>query len=455
MGSAIGKIEFVLSEFFRSFRKSLFKDILLMIMILIGSVMTIILCSYYFDMNEQNDINSENIENGTWYSAGFENFDDGDLYNSLSSIKGCKDILSYFEKMAFYENHPMFFADMQQSMFAFSDEMKLLFRENDFNKFLTEDHTSAFSGVINDELQTLIDLKSVHVDYNAYRLFGFKTVKGEGITEDNTILNSLRDDVPVVLGNAYENIINIGDRFHLSVAERVYPCKVVGILEENTYCPEDGQTNAGQINIDTYIVFPYGIRFRDVDGSLDDIEKYAFWDILAMSNSPNVLVDDSKNDFIDLVQGYNEIADEFSFPVMMIQGTSLGLNLLRSESKESVQIMLLVTIALVCFTIYSLFAAVYDKVQSNKKVYGIYLVNGCSIKMIVASYIMEITIIVIPSILAGNYIFDPYKLNYMVGNITPIKAMAYCIAVLNIIIVSAFALYVIGKVDTEKLIREE
>ena len=73
-----------------------------MIMILIGSVMTIILCSYYFDMNEQNDINSENIENGTWYSAGFENFDDGDLYNSLSSIKGCKDILSYFEKMAFY-----------------------------------------------------------------------------------------------------------------------------------------------------------------------------------------------------------------------------------------------------------------------------------------------------------------------------------------------------------------
>lgn len=455
MGSKIGKIEFLLSEFFRSFRKNLFKDILLMIMILIGSVMTIILCSYYFDMNEQNDINSENIENGTWYNAGFDNFDDADLYNNLSSVKGCKDIISYFEKMAFYENHPMFFADTQQSMFAFSDEMEPLFGENDYGTFLTEDHTSAFSGVIHDEIFNLIDLKSVHVDYNAYRMFGFKTVKGVGITEDNTLLNSLQDDVPVVLGNAYENIIDIGDRFQLSVAERVYPCKVVGILEENTYCPDGGQTKAGQINIDTYIVFPYGIRFSDINGGLEDIEKYAFWDILAMSNSPNVLVDDSNNDFIDLVQGYKEIADEFSFPVMMIQGTSLGLNLLRSESKESVQIMLLVTIALVCFTIYSLFAAVYDKVQSNKKVYGIYLVNGCSIKMIVASYIMEITVIVIPSILAGNYIFDPYKLNYMVGNITPIKAMVYCFAIINIIIVSAFAIYVMGKVDTEKLIREE
>ncbi len=424
-------------------------------MIIIGSVMTIILCSYYFDMNEKNGLNAENIEDGTWYSTGFKDDDSQKLSMNLSSVNGCKDIIGYFEKIAFYENHPMFFADTHQSMYAFEDDLVPLFKNNDYRMFLTDEHSSSFSGIINGETKNLIDLKCVQVDYNAYRMFGFNTVKGEGITESNVQLNSLQDDVPIVLGNAYSEIINIGDRFNLSLAERVYSCKVVGILEENTYCPEGGQTNVGQINIDTYIIFPYGIRFQNINGNLNDIEKYAFLHVFAMGNSPNVLVQDDKNEFAELVQGYKDIADEFSLPAMMIQGTSLGLNLLRNESKESVQIMLFATVALICFIIYSLFSAVYDKVQSNKKTYGIYLVNGCSVKLIVISYVLEIAIIVIPSILVGNYIFDPYKLEYMVGNIAPIKAMVYGIAMLIVIIVSAFSIYVIGKTDVEILIREE
>lgn len=117
--------------------------------------------------------------------------------------------------------------------------------------------------------------------------------------------------------------------------------------------------------------------------------------------------------------------------------------------------MLMITIALICFTLYSLFSAVYDKIQSNKKIYGIYLVNGCSLKMIVASYIMEIIVIVLPSIMTGIYIFDPYKLGYVVGNITSILALVYGIGAVVIMIVSLYAMYMIKKVDTEQLIREE
>lgn len=113
----MGKIEFVLSEFFRSFRKNLLKDILLMVMITIGSVMSVILCSYYLDLNEKNDLlNSQRIEDGTWYSAGFVGNDDESFYEQLSSIKGCNNIINYFEKIAYDEKNPMFFVDTQQSL---------------------------------------------------------------------------------------------------------------------------------------------------------------------------------------------------------------------------------------------------------------------------------------------------------------------------------------------------
>ena len=39
------KLKFILEEFYRSFKKSLFKDILLMIIFSISIVMAVILCS--------------------------------------------------------------------------------------------------------------------------------------------------------------------------------------------------------------------------------------------------------------------------------------------------------------------------------------------------------------------------------------------------------------------------
>lgn len=452
----MGKIEFVLSEFFRSFRKNLLKDILLMVMITIGSVMSVILCSYYLDLNEKNDLlNSQRIEDGTWYSAGFVGNDDEYFYEQLSSIKGCNNIINYFEEIAYDEKNPMFFVDTQQSMNAVVDEVENLFNQDDYKKFTTEDNPLPFSAVIDGEIHTVIDLKCIHVDYNAYKIFGFKTIEGEGITDKNTLLVSLKEEVPIVLGNAYKGIIEVGDKLRLSIVGNVYPCKVIGILEENSYCYEYGNTNVEQINIDNYILFPYGIRFRDVDGEYEDISKYAVWDMHTLTNGSNVLVGNSRSDLTEIVQKYYAISQEYSLPSLKLDGVSLGLKMLRNESKERVQIMLMITIALICFTLYSLFSAVYDKIQSNKKIYGIYLVNGCSLKMIVASYIMEIIVIVLPSIMTGIYIFDPYKLGYVVGNITSILALVYGIGAVVIMIVSLYAMYMIKKVDTEQLIREE
>ena len=67
--------------------------------------------------------------------------------------------------------------------------------------------------------------------------------------------------------------------------------------------------------------------------------------------------------------------------------------------------MLILTIALLCFTLYALFVTFYDKIQSNSRVYGIYLINGCSLTMILLPCLLEIAIILLPAVFFSRYVF--------------------------------------------------
>lgn len=446
----MGKLEFVLYEFFRSLKNNLIKDILFMLMITTGVIMTVIMSSYYFDLNE-NSYTPQNMDGGTWYGAGIdmEGFDE-----NLLSVKGCVDIFEYYKKIMYYDKHPMCFTDTQQSMFADLKQLPCFNDSSVYEKFLTVDHPSVFSASVMNEIKTLVDLKSIHLDYNAYRIFGLQTIEGEGITEENTLIDNAHADIPVVLGNGYKDMLNIGDRFDLSVLDYVYPCKVAGILEKGALCPEDGNTKAGMIDLDTYIIFPYGIRFRDVTGNVDDIQKYAFWDVLSIVNGSHVLVQD-KGDLSKLINGYVNIANEFDLPPLRISGISLGLNLLYNESAESIRIILMITIVLLCFTLYALLVAICDKVQSNSKTYGIYLMNGSSVFMILVSYVLEIIVIALPSVLISKYVFSYYNLGAYVESTTNIIRAVYCFVGAIVLIAVIFTAYMIRKIDTEYLIKQE
>ena len=55
-------------EFFRSFRKNLFKDIILMVIFSICSVMIVLMGSYYLDLGERYADSAQYYnEEGIWY----------------------------------------------------------------------------------------------------------------------------------------------------------------------------------------------------------------------------------------------------------------------------------------------------------------------------------------------------------------------------------------------------
>ena len=157
-------------------------------------------------------------------------------------------------------------------------------------------------------------------------------------------------------------------------AHRIFSCKVIGILNKGISIPESGDKRMGMKSLDTYIVFPYGMQVINNPTETKDLEKFAFSAYIALDNGLiNVPDSDDMRKQVDLLR---EAGKRFSLPPIRIMGTSMGIDLLRKESANSIRIMLVLTIVLLCFTFYGLFVTFYDKVKSNSRTYGIYLMNG-------------------------------------------------------------------------------
>lgn len=228
-----------------------------------------------------------------------------------------------------------------------------------------------------------------------------------------------------------------------------YPCEVVGILERGSQCPEDGDTRGGIVQLDSYVLFPYGIYMSGDEKKAGDLEKYAFMDFVALDNGA-VRVD--KKNLNELVSTYRDIGNEFSLPPIRVVGTSMGLNLLRKESATNIRILMILTITLLCFAFYGLFVTFYDKIQSNRKVYGVYLMNGCSLNMMLLPCLFEILVILLPAIITTRYVFT-YDNVGGGANIEVILRTAYFFCGISFLVGAGFIVHLMRGVDTERLIR--
>ena len=442
-------MNFMLREFFRSFKGSLLKNILLMLLFTISVIISVIMFTYYADVKERDsDIVQEN-ENGVWYSMDFccRNGEYTEVFNTLSTAKGCRNLVDYGQTLRNLDDWPLYTLHTQQNMWTKEKDFKALIGNNDYHRFLPTYRKESFSAYIGEETCLMFDLKCAQIDVRGYRMFGLKTEEGSDFTEENTTLDQASDEVPIILGNGYKGIVSVGQTMDLYFDDDPYQCKVIGILEQNAQLPMAGDSLGEMISLDSYIIFPYGIRFSGQTAKTKEIHKFAYLEYWALGNA-SVWMEDGKK-MNQLVLTLRDKGEEFGLPPIQVIGTSLGLDLLRKEAATGIRILLILTIVLICFTFYALFVTFYDKIQSNTRVYGIYLMNGCSLKMIVLPFLFEVFIIIFPAILIGRYIFGLMGVEPIILNIV------YCFAGLAFLIGSGFIIYLMKGVDTEYLIRQK
>ena len=348
------KIIFIVEEFFRSFRKSLFKNILLMFMFSTGLFMAVLMGSYYLELGQQYSDAISYTEDGIWY--GITVFDDFEEFtSSFVTTDGCINMLEYYEALSHWEENPIYAAATDQGVNVREEDFKKIFHNISYDGFLNQNHPTAFQAYFgnagNDgQIETVLGVKSAQLDFQAYRIFALKTEEGEGFTEDNMTIKTAADTIPIVLGNDYKGIIPIGHKLDINIAGTgcVYPCQVVGILEQGMQIPENGDATQDMVTMDSYILFPYGIQISDKQAEAGGTERYAYLDLISLENAAVRMKNEDES--IQLVNKFQKLGQEFGLPPVQLNGTSLGLDLFRKESAASVQVILILTIVLIFFT---------------------------------------------------------------------------------------------------------
>ena len=108
------KLRFMAEEFFRSFRMSLFKNLLLMVVFSISLVMVVIMGSYYFELGDRYSDSVKKIGDQTWYYMTIlgEEESMNEFEDAFTSAAGCYDMMEYEAELRSSRDYPILsFAD--------------------------------------------------------------------------------------------------------------------------------------------------------------------------------------------------------------------------------------------------------------------------------------------------------------------------------------------------------
>lgn len=449
----MGKIRFIFEEFFRSFQKGIIKNILLMIMFFICITMTVLMSSYYLDLGERDSDSVGNYDkDGTWYNIRFAGEDWLEFEKSFRTAKDSQNVMDYYEEIYSTPSHPVMSINTTQTILLIEDECDKYIPDDKVRIFQAQDSAGNFGAEIDGVSEEYRAFKSVQCDANAYEYFGFKTAEGEGITSDNTTLNSPSDELPIVLGNSYSNFMDVGTRLRIAIngTDYLLNCKVVGILEQGSKVHNFGKSDQELVSLDTYIIFPYGINLNFETKDNDVLARYAYINYYSLNTCQMMFR--YNTEFREITELFSQIGNNHNLPPMSSTGTSLGQNLFRKEAAGNIKIMLIISICLVCFTLFSLFLIIYNKIKNNQEIYGIYLMNGCSTSMITIPFMMEIAAIIIPSLILGRYIFRQEMISIYFHADAIINAV-YMVVLAAYLLGVVFLVCIMRGVDTEKLIK--
>lgn len=444
------KIRFMVEEFLRSFQKSLLKNLLLMAMFSISLVMTVIMGSYYFDLGDRYRDATRQVGDRTWCALDLMTENDSEIENSLTTVTGCQNMMDYYEALRSSKECPVISLDTP-IIYMKEDDIDRCFGDRSYLNFQAEWQREAFAMDFEEEgTCSVLNMNCAQVDLGAYRYFGLRTQEGEGFTEQNMKLEHWSDPIPIVLGSDYKGIVKPGEEFSIWCWGYVYPCRVAGILEKGASIAESrAASNAGVCLLDSRVLFPFGIQVSEPAETVDEIKKYAYLSYLSLQFGVAQVPEGKMREQTAV---FRDVGKEFGLPAVEMVGTSMGVNLLRKESAASITILLILSVTLSCFTLYGIFVTFYDKIQSNSKVYGIYMMNGCSLGMILVPLLLEIALILVPAVFVSRFMFMREGMDYQPEII---MRVAYVITGLVFVIGTGVVAFFMRGVDTEQLIRQK
>lgn len=189
------------------------------------------------------------------------------------------------------------------------------------------------------------DIKSIQLTETAYEFAGLSVQDGESIEWDTVDWGSGR--IPVLLGNEYRGVYELGERLTGTVILQEQELEVVGFLE-----PDSAMYFRGEANhyLDDTVVVPYPPTLAGLDrAALDRLDPELFGRLVFQVLNADLAVDRSL-DFGDVVARLDAIGDVTGFRSYTLLGVPtylVQLSLVRQLVQDN---LVLVTSLLVVLT---------------------------------------------------------------------------------------------------------
>lgn len=454
---------FIVKETLRSFQKNIYTNVLLMLQFTICFFLLIVMMTFYFEIGDSEQFNTvQKVDDRKWYmlrmelDAGLTQFSElanapdglvslSNLYDELSSDDSF-DLISLRDGQCIY-------LDAEFLDERFSDEMIHKFIDNSDGEFSYDQCYNQIKD--GDSLFQGVRIKSVQMNERAFAVFGLETIKGEGLTCNNTTLDTATDAIPIVLGYDYLDYFKVGEEIRIylptvGTESAYFIARIIGFLKEGSMVPGYGGEASGTINLDTMIICANGLHLEILPDTQEEKAKFAsaiYADALVYSYiSPK---EDAS--YGNVVRKVQRLAERYNID-LFFTSTSFGTEILLKESEQSVKILSILTVTMCIFTFFCLVSSCINRVQKNLRTYAIYLMNGSGLSNIIFPFFWEFLLLLLPALFVNYWILKPKILE--TDNYLPVVTL---LLMLFVVLLSTilFIYIILGGTDIEGMMRRK
>ncbi|AQM59389.1 MULTISPECIES: ABC transporter permease family protein [Clostridium] len=421
----------IIKEVIWNFKQSFISNIILIFQLSICFWLICMICNSFFDMGFK-EYYKEYIKDGKIYYQ--LSFSSPPLINSdARSLENAKEFINELRNQDdfIYTKY-----NAEQNVIINRDEMeKRGVEDKDINQFIYSELYDFSS----------INLASYQMDRLGFEYFNFKMYDGRSFSDDDYILESELDKLPIILGYNYKDIFNIGEKIKYIYAGKVMEGEVIGILEKNSAIFND---NKYSMPLDNRIILPLAdFKYIAKDGEEQFNQSIVYSDML----SANIIASINSSN-VDITRKIYDLCNRYDFMKYdpSITASTNGLDMFKGESEQAVKIMFIMLVVMTTFCIFTFIMNMHNKIEKNMRRYLIQILQGASIKHIMVTYLLETFIVILLSLGISGYLLRK-EITISYTFLLLLSALAFIVA----IITSATIAYRIKNLDSDKLLRRE
>lgn len=457
----------LLDELKYNIKNSTFINVILIIQFILFFWQSTMILSYFLDMPLHET--SNNIQGDTaYYSLGYS-FSTDEGKEAVANQSSDPDYISNLTKVydELHANPDLHFITFRDAAIPveyealrerFTDQELLDFYCNsqypgEYNPADTPPETLTAPSYI-EEVTTRYEAKVCRMDLPAIEHFNFQVKEGRLLEEqDLTFCFSWEQKViPVLVGSAYDSGFDIGDRLDADMYGTGVQLEVMGILKENTAILTDTIFSASgePWSLDHTIILPF-LNITDAPQNADqEFVARANYDQAYQGGMIAVDADTPKSEVNKIEKEINQIFVKNGLYSVSTASSTYGLDIFRTESQETLEILLGASVLVGVLAISGICMSIIAKLNRNLKRYGTEIMNGQSVGMILAAFLLEILLVI-----AAAMMFTVWKFMDLIQLNLVFLWVILALTLVSVLIVSAIFIRKLLKVDIEEIIRSE